>query len=145
MSKRIVLYSLMLTLLSACTGYRPPRYDPALYPHCYRAYDLALAWKTGREGAGVTVDGFVRNNRNAFLRGLELTIELMDDREKKLSEATFFFIPDLIQLDEMKPFDLKLPVPADAVPKRLKFRYKYYLYEEGEAGQIYFQTFEENL
>lgn len=144
MAMRIVLYSLMFTLLAACTGYRPPRFDSALYPHCYQGYDLALSWRTGRDGSSVTIDGFVRNNRNAFLRGMELTLELLDDRGRKLSAATFFFIPDLIQLDELKPFDLKLPLPPDTVPKRLKFRYKYYLHGEGYQTP-YFHSFEAEL
>lgn len=144
MPKRIALYSLIFILLAGCTGYRPPRYDPALYPSRHKAYDLAFAWKTGREGPGLTVEGFVRNNRYAYLRGLELTLELIDDNGRKLSEATFFFIPDLIQLDEVKPFDLKLPVPPDTVPKRLRFQYKYYLLEEGGSGGLYFHTFEAN-
>lgn len=146
MPKKMLLYPVIVTLLAACTGYRPPRFEPALYPRSYKAYDLAFAWKTGREGSDLMVEGFVRNNRYAYLQGLELTLELMDAEGRELSEATFFFIPDLVQLDDIKPFDLKLPVPPDSVPKHLKFRYKYYLAGDGGAYQTpYFYSFEAEL
>ena len=146
MHKYSVLVSLAFLLLSSCAGYVPPRYDPALYPHCYRGYDLALAWKTRREGANLTVEGFIRNNRNAYLQGLDLTVTLLDEKGKKLSKADFLFIPDPIQLDEIKPFDVKLRIPPEAVPKRLKFRYSYRLYGEGRSyGIPYFYDFEVDL
>lgn len=145
MPKRMLLYPLIFMLLAACAGYQPPRYDPALYPHRYKGYDLALSWKTGLEGGNLTVEGLVRNNRNAYLRGLELTLELLDSEGRRLSAATFFSIPDLVQLDEIRPFDLKLPVPPGSAPKRLRFLYKYYELWEGGSGGLYFHTFEADL
>jgi hypothetical protein len=146
MRKKIMLAILATLLLSSCAGYVPPRYDPALYPHCYRGYDLALAWKTGREGVDLTVEGFIRNNRNTYLLGLDLTVTLLDEKEKKLSTATFLFIPDLIQLGEIKPFDVKFRIPPDAVPTRLKFRYSYHLPGDGGGHGIpYFYDFEADL
>lgn len=145
MPKRILLYPLIFMLLAACAGYQPPRHDPALYPHRYKGYDLAFAWETGREAGSVTVEGFVKNNRNAFLRGLELTAELVDNEGRRLSTATFFFIPDLVQLDETRPFDLKLSVPPGSAPKRLRFLYKYHELWDGGSGVLYFHSFEVNL
>lgn len=142
----MMLVSLAALFLSSCAGYVPPRYDPALYPHCYRGYDLALAWKTGRDGVDLAVEGFVRNNRHAYLHGLELTVTLLDGKGKKLSTADFPFIPEMIQLDEIKPFDVKLRIPPDAVPTRLKFRYRYHLHGEGGMyGTPYFYDFEADL
>jgi hypothetical protein len=146
MLRKMMLVTLAALLLSSCAGYVPPRYDPALYPHCYRGYDLALAWKTGRDGANLTVEGFVRNNRYAYIYGLDLTVTLLDEKGKKLSTATFFFIPDPIQPDEIKPFDVKLRIPLDAVPKRLMFSYSYHLRGEGGVfGIPYFHDFEADL
>ena len=146
MRNKMILATLAALLLSSCAGYVPPRYDPALYPHCYRGYDLALAGKTGREGANLTVEGFIRNNRNAYILGLDLTVILLDEKGKKLSKADFLFIPDLIQLDEIKPFDVKLRIPPDAVPHRLRFHYLYHLRGEGGSHGIpYFYDFEADL
>jgi hypothetical protein len=146
MLKKKMLATLAALLLSSCAGYVPPRYDPALYPHCYRGYDLALAWKTGREGANLTVEGFIRNNRNTYLQGLDLTVTLLDEKGKKLSKADFLFIPDLIQLDEIKPFDVKLRIPPDTKPKRLRFHYGYHLRGDGGSyGVPYFYDFEAEL
>jgi hypothetical protein len=146
MRKKMMLATLAALLLSSCAGYVPPRYDPALYPHCYRGYDLALAWKTGREEGNLTVEGFIRNNRHSYLHGLELTVTLLDEKGKEPSTATFFFIPDLIQPDEIKPFDVKLRIPPDAVPLLLKFRYLYHLRGEGGVyGTPYFYDFEADL
>jgi len=146
MIDKLILATLAAFLLCSCAGYVPPRYDPALYPHCYRGYDLALAWKTGREGANLTIDGFIRNNRNTYLQSLDLTVTLLDEKGKKLSKADFLFIPDPIQPDEIKPFDVKLRIPPDAVPKRLKFHYSYRLYGEGRSyGIPYFHDFEADL
>ena len=146
MFRTTILATLAALILSSCAGYVPPRYDPALYPHCYRGYDLALAWKTGREGVNLTVEGFIRNNRNAHLQDLELTITLLDEKGKRLSTATFFFIPDLIQLDEIKQFDVKLRIPPEAAPTRLKFHYSYHLRGDGGGyGIPYFYDFETHL
>jgi hypothetical protein len=99
----------MLFLLTACHGYSSPRFDPALYPRTHPFYELTYFWKVVKTDSAITIQGFAKNIRFAYVEELELTATLLDDSGKSLSEATFFFFPNQIPMDGMEPFTLNLP------------------------------------
>ena len=143
---KTICVSVISLLMAACAAQLPVRCDPALYTHCYKGFDLDVAWKTRRDGANLAVLGAITNNRNEFLRDLELTVTLLDDQGKKLSSADFMFIPNIIRLDEIKPFGLMLTVPPGSAPQRLKFRYSYYQTGNGIGFHLpFFYEFEADL
>jgi hypothetical protein len=132
-------------LLTACHGYTPPHYEPALYPHTYKHYDLTLFWKTEKKDNAYNITGFVKNTRYPYVKDLELTASLRDEGDKSLAEATFFFFPNLLPMDELAPFTLDLPVKPGNRPIKIKFFYRYRLAERDYDTSPYFYSFETEL
>lgn len=145
MKLRIITLAIAMCLLGACTGYTPQRYDPALYPRSYRFYDLALFWRIDRDATRITIPGFVRNTRYAYIKDLELSATLLDEKGKAIGEATMFFFPRLLAMDELAPFTLNIPLKSGAQPAKLKFFYRYRLAERGYGGSPYFYSFETEI
>ena len=135
------LLGLILALAFGCVSSR--QLEP--YPHSHRAYDLAIDWKTSKQGAALTIAGTATNVRFAQMKGLELTATLLDGSDKVLAEKTFLFIPQLIRMDESAPFTITLPYQAGTVPAKLRFFYRYRYGEERHEGILDFHSFEVEL
>jgi hypothetical protein len=145
MKKLAMFLTSVFFLIPACRGYIPPRYDPALYPHTYKHYDLTLFWKADHVEGVYAIAGFIKNTRYAYIRDLELSASLLDERGKGLAKAHFFFIPTLLPMDELAPFDLSLSVKPGDRPAKIRFFYRYHL-AEGDYGDIpYFYSFETDI
>ena len=145
MLRRRLLVILFCLGLVGCSGYTPPRFEPALYPNSHAAYDLTLFWRLDRTGNGFTVAGFVKNTLYAEIKGLEVTATLLDDSGKRLGEDTFLFFPRQIAMDDFVPFTLNIPIKAGTQPATIRFFYRYRVTEERFGGSPYSQTFDVKL
>ncbi len=145
MIRASIVLAVVFAVLTGCSSYIPPKFDPALYPHAHAFYDLTLYWNVQNEGMGVVIPGFVKNTRFAYIRDLELTATLFDDSGKKLNEATFLFFPRLIEMDEYIPFTLNIALPNGQKPAKIRFFYRYRLPERDYGDTPYSYTFEEKL
>jgi hypothetical protein len=143
MHYRLMLLAILALLLASCSGYRAPQFVPALYPRTYQQFDLTLNWRVERSATACTVEGFARNTRFNSVYGLEITGTLLDDSGKKLSEATYFFFPDQLDMDDIAPFPLNLPLAAGVTPAKLRLFYRYRAGEGRDSDRTpYFQSFE---
>lgn len=145
MRKAGILLAVIFSVMTGCATYTPPKFDPALYPHAHRSYDLTLFWNVTRAGSVVTIPGFVKDTRFAYIRDLELTATLFDSGGKKVTEATFLFFPRQISMDELVPFTLNIALSAGQNPAKIRFFYRYRLPERDYGDTPYFYTFEEEL
>ena len=140
---RLMVIAVTGLLLASCHGYTQTRFDPAHYPRTYKQYDLTLSWRVDRAATAYTVEGFARNTRFVSMHDLEITGTLLDGAGKTLSEATFFFFPNQLPLDETAPFTLNLPLAQGETPEKLRLFYRYQA-TEGDDGDktLHFQSFE---
>ena len=145
MASKISVIIVAFFLLTACQGYIVPKYDPLLYPKSYKFYDLSLFWRTAQNDKVVSIDGFVKNTRYAYIRDLELTATLLDEGGKKISEHTSFLLPITMSMDEYAPFSFSLPVTPGSKPEKIKFYYRYFLAERGYGMSPYFYSFTVDL
>ena len=141
---RFMVIAVTGLLLASCHGYAQTRFDPAHYPRTYKQFDLTLSWRVDRSATSYTVEGFARNTRFASMHDLEITGTLLDGAGKTLSEATFFFFPNQLPMDEAAPFTLNLPLASGGTPEKLRFFYRYRAVEGGDRDHKipYFQSFE---
>lgn len=143
MTYRLMVIAVTALLLASCHGYAQPRFDPASYPRTYKQFDLTLSWRVDRAATAYTVEGFARNTRYVSMHDLEITGTLLDGAGKKLSEATFFFFPHQLSMDETAPFTLNLPLAQGEKPEKLRLFYRYQAAEGGDGDKIlHFQSFE---
>ena len=143
MLHRLVLLALIGLLLASCHGYRPPQFDPALYPRTYQQFDLTLNWRVERSATAYTIEGFARNTRFTSMHGLEITGTLLDESGRKLSDATFFFFPRQLDMDDTAPFTLSLPLAAGVTPAKLRLFYRYRAGKGSDSDKTpWFQSFE---
>lgn len=145
MLKSKIALAVLFAVLTGCSSYTLPKFDPVLYPRVHSAYDLTLYWNVRNEGSGVAIPGFIKNTRFAYIRDLELTATLFDDGGKKLNEATFIFFPRQIEMDEPIPFTLNIGLTNGQKPAKIRFFYRYRLPERDYGDTPYSYTFEEEL
>jgi hypothetical protein len=141
MPRKIAVLTAMLFILTACHGYVPPRYDPALYLHSYEAYDLTYNWKVEKKEDSITIAGFAQSTRLPYINNLELTLSLLDESGKTVSQASYFLIPPLLT-EEKQPFTVTLPLKPGTKPVTIKFFYEYHVVEKdyGERYTYHFET-----
>jgi hypothetical protein len=143
MPYRSVLIAILVLLLVSCHGYRAPQFDPALYPRTYQQFDLTLNWRIERSATACTIEGFARNTRFTTMHGLEITGTLLDESGKKLSESTFYFFPGQLDMDDIAPFTINLPLPQGVTPAKLRLFYRYRAGEGSDSDRTpWFQSFE---
>jgi hypothetical protein len=143
MSGKIAVLTAMLFILTSCHGYVPPRFDPALYPYSYEAYDLTYSWNVEKKEASITITGFAQSTRLPYIKNLELTLSLLDESGKTLGQVSYFFIPPQLT-EEKQPFTVTLPVKPGTKPAKIKFFYEYHLVDK-EYDNRYTYHFETPL
>ena len=131
--------------LAGCAAYGPPRVEPARYPYSHTGYDLALFWNLKRTESVITLEGMVQNNSYAYLHDLEVTATILDGPARKLGEDTFLFFPRQIDIDEIVPFTLRLPLPAGTKPATLRFFYRYRVSDRDAGPSPFMHSFEVEL
>jgi hypothetical protein len=138
MRVRSIIAILLLLVTAACSTYRR-EFDanPPFAPHYYRNFDVEVAWQAERSGRDVRLFGSVTNHRYAYLRDVELTARLLDEKGNILARETDADFPTYIQAGKAAPFQMKLSLPEGITPARLRFNYTYLLAEEPPAFRGY--------
>ena len=138
MRRRSIIAILLLLATAACSTYRK-EFDanPPYAPHHYRNIDVEVAWQTERTGQDIRLSGAVTNHRYAYMRDLELTARLLDEKGGVLARETLTDFPTYIPSGKSAPFQMKLRLPDGTAPARLRFSYTYFLAEEPPAARGY--------
>jgi hypothetical protein len=138
MKARALIAILLLLAAAACSTYRR-EFDanPPFAPHYFRNFDVEVAWQTERSGQEVRLSGAVTNRRYAYLRDLELTARLLDEKGLVVARETLADFPTYIPAGKATPFRMDLRLPAGTTPARLRFSYTYWLAEEPPAFRGY--------
>lgn len=138
MRARTIITILLLLATAACSSYRK-EFDanPPFAPHYFQKLDVKLTWQSERNGQEILLSGTVTNLRYAFLRDLELTARLLDEKGRVLARETVADFATYIPSGEAAPFSMNLRFPAGTVPARLRFNYTYGLAEEPPAFRGY--------
>src|SRR6185369_81078 len=138
MRVRTFIAILLLLAMAACSTY-PREFDanPPFAPHYYRNFDVEVAWHAERTGQEIRLSGAVTNYRYAYLRDLELTARLLDDKGNVLARETVADFPNYIPSGKGAPFQMDLTLAEGTVPARLRFNYSYLLTEEPPAFRGY--------
>lgn len=134
---------LLLLATAACSTYRP-EFDanPSFAPHYFRNLDVEITWQTERKGQEIRLSGAVTNHRPTYMRDLELTIRLLDEKGSVLARALFADFPTYITTGTAAPFQISFRLPDGTVPSRLRFRYAYQLAEEEPSPVTGFSGYE---
>ncbi len=134
MTARIIVTMLLAMATAACSTYRM-EFDanPSYAPHYFRRFDLEIAWQAERAGQDVRLSGTVTNRRYAYLRDLELTARVLDEKGRVLVKESLADFPTYIPSGKGEPFRLTFHLPAGTTPARLRFNYTYWLTEEPPA------------
>ena len=139
MRVRTIIAILLLLATAACSTYRK-EFDanPPYAPHYFRKnIDVEVAWQAERTGQEIRLSGTVTNFRYAYMRDLELTARLLDEKGGVLARETLTDFPTYIPSGKSAPFQMKLRLPDGTAPARLRFSYTYFLAEEPPAARGY--------
>src|SRR6185369_10280518 len=120
MRVRTFIAILLLLAMAACSTY-PREFDanPPFAPHYYRNFDVEVAWHAERTGQDIRLSGAVTNHRYAYMRDLELTARLLDEKGGVLARETLTDFPTYIPAGKAAPFHLNLRFPDGKAPARL--------------------------
>lgn len=135
---RSIVAILLLLATAACSTYRR-EFDanPPYTPHYFRSFDVEVAWQAERTGEEIRLSGAVTNRRYAYMRDLELTARLLDEKGGVLARETVADFPTYIQSGKAAPFRMNLRLSEGAAPARLRFSYTYWLAEEPPSVRGY--------
>jgi hypothetical protein len=138
MTRRSIIAILLLVATAACSASRK-EYDtnPSYSPHFFRKYDLGLTWQAERKDHEIVLLGTVVNRRSMYMRDLELTVRLLNDKGEILAMETVAEFPTFMPTGEGAPFHLNLRFPEGTAPARLRFGYTYWLTEQPPALKGY--------
>jgi len=138
MRVRTFIAILLLLATAACSTYRR-EFDanPPFAPHYYRNFDVEVAWQAERTGQDIRLSGAVANRRYAYLRDLELTVRLLDEKGNVLARRTSDDFPTYIPAGKDAHFHMLLSFPAGTTPARLRVNYTYFQAEEPPAVRGY--------
>lgn len=151
MVRRFMIIALFVLTATACTLYRKELdTNPPFAPHHFRYFDLQVDWRAERTATGVRLSGTVTNRRDYYLRFLELTARLLDEKGTIVARGTFSDFPTYLPPGKSEPFRLELPLPAGSTAERVHFTYVYWLVEappafRGESDKPDFGSFESPL
>jgi len=138
MRGRSIVAIMLVLATAACSTYRR-EFDanPPFASHYYRSFDVEVAWQAERTGQDVQLSGAVTNRRYAYLRDLELTVRVVDEKGKVLARKKIHDFPTYIPSGKTAPFRVNLNLPEGTTPARLRFNYAYLLAEEPPAAGGY--------
>jgi len=134
MIRRTLMLIMISALLGACATYPDPdRERLETLPQRYSQFDLIVAWETRVADGNTIVDGVVRNVRYHVMYDLEIWVSVLDPAGKVAARSVSFIIPTQLNMDQVAPFQVKLPVTVEPGTK-LRFTYKYRGSEGGDDG-----------
>ncbi|GFO67982.1 hypothetical protein GMLC_15610 [Geomonas limicola] len=96
--------------LGACATEQGMVRSPAAdYRYIYKDFDLRYAWRLAPVAEGVKVEGLIKNVRGQRMENLEVRVALLDKNHKVLGEALAHPLPQPIDSDDFRSFELHLP------------------------------------
>lgn len=99
----------VVVALGACATEQAARRSPAAdYRYIYKDFDLRYAWRLTPTAEGLKVEGLVKNVRVQRLENVEVRVALLDKNRKELAEAVAFPLPQPIDSDDYRSFDVLL-------------------------------------
>jgi hypothetical protein len=137
-----ILLALALCL-SGCVRYHDlnqERFESL--PQHHAMFDAVLAWEVREAGGETFISGEFKNVRFAYMNDVEVWISLLDPAGKTAARSTAFLIPHRLEMNQIAPFGVRLPLPA--VPgSTLRFLYKYRAQDDamGDVG-AWMQSFD---
>lgn len=131
MRARSIFAILLLLATVACSTYqRGFDANPPFAPHYFRNFDVEVSWQAERTGQEIRLSGTATNYRYAYLRDLELTARILDEKGNVLARKTLTDFPTYIPPGKGAPFKMNLGLPEGTAPARVRFNYTYFLSEE---------------
>jgi hypothetical protein len=137
---RLVLIMLLLVCLGGCAQNAYQTIRPEEYPSARRMFDVTFGWKTGVTDGGMTVDGYVRNNRYYLISDMDMIVSLLDSSGREKARETFLFTPDRLPMDNLSGFGVILkarPLPGDTI----RFQYRYEAEDARDGGFVWMHSF----
>lgn len=131
MKVRLSIVILLMLVTAACSAYRR-EFDtnPPFGSHFYRSFDVEVAWQTEQTGSNLLLSGTVANRRYAYLRDLELTAKVLDEKGNTLFKEVVDNFPTYIPPGKSASFRMQLKLPEGTIPARLHVNYIYFLREQ---------------
>ncbi len=138
MVRQLLLGLLLLVTVTGCSTHRAEHdANPPFAPHHVRHFDAEFAWQVERSDGTARLAGSVTNRRYAFMRDLETTVRVLDDKGNLLARETVTDFPTYLPPGRTEPFHILFRLPPDVAPARLSFTYVYWLTEEPPAFKGY--------
>ena len=131
---RVAVSLTVLISLTACATSDAVKHNPAeTFTYQHRAFDLRYAWKTSQTDQGVRVDGLIRNIRYANIERIDIKVSLLNKAHQLISEGVAYPVPQPIQINEYRNFDLLLKNAKISEGDLLQFLVNYSA-SEGQNG-----------
>ena len=132
----------ILVVVTGCVMISVPNRQPfAGLPYRYNSFDLKVAWKVEPTRQGLAVDGVLKNVRYARMDDLDVTVSLLDPRQRVLAKARTFIIPRSANLDEYRNFDLVLENVTLKKGDLFRFDIHYVAVDDHDSTLNWYTTF----
>ncbi|NVN91605.1 MAG: hypothetical protein HXX11_13520 [Desulfuromonadales bacterium] len=135
----LLLFVSVMSAGCALNGYQTIK--PADYPAVHQMFDVTFGWKKTIAESGVTIDGYVRNNRYFIISEMDMTVSLVDGSGREKAHDNFIFIPTRLAMDTHAGFNVALkaqPQPGDMI----RFLYRYVALDGKEDALQWRNSFE---
>ena len=127
-----------------CAGCAQSGYQvikPAEYADTHQMFDLTFGWKKTVTEHGLTIDGYVRNNRYFIISDMDMTVSVLDSSGREKSREDFLFIPSRLPMDNFARFSVALKARPQAGDK-IRFLYRYDALDGKDGALTWRNSFE---
>ena len=121
MLRRVAVSLAVLLSLTACAASTVKQNPAADFAFIHKAFDLRYAWNTRQTDQGVRIDGLIKNLRPPRVENVEIRVRLVNQAHKRSSEGVAFPIPQPIDENDYRSFELRLPHAELAAGDQLQF------------------------
>jgi len=106
---RLAALLAVVAALGACATEQGVKRSPAAdYRYLYKDFDLRYAWRLAPAAEGLKVEGLIKNMRAQRLENVEVRVALLDKSRKVLAEAVAYPVPQPIDSDDFRSFEVLL-------------------------------------
>lgn len=128
--------------LTACASTNVAKPSPAAgYTFRHDDFDFRYAWKTSRSGEGLRIDGLIKNIRYPQIEDLDVTVSLLNKGRDVISEGVSFPVPQLMNKNDYRSFDVVFKDVNPSEVDQLRFRVGYRASDGGTLGIIWKSSF----
>jgi hypothetical protein len=119
--RRVAVSLAVLFTLSACAAPTVKQNPAADFAFIHKDFDLRYAWNASQTDQGVRIDGLIKNLRFPKVENLEIQVRLVNKAHKVSSSGAAFPIPQPIDANDYRSFELRLPHAELAEGDQLQF------------------------